>query len=97
MKSDKINNKHKNIFESDTNIKQLIENYRYYENINKDDTKVLKNIDQINESNNEIIDKNIESKNENVSIDNNLNKKINKKKSKTKNKINYKIIKKKMF
>lgn len=97
MKSDKINNKHKNIFESDTNIKQLIENYRYYENINKDDTKVLKNIDQINESNNEIIDKNIESKNENVSIDNNLNKKINKTKSKTKNKFNAKMIKEKMF
>jgi hypothetical protein len=72
VKSGKINNKHKNIFESDTNIKQLIENYRYCESINNEENKILKDKKSL-ENKNDLNNLNIlEIKKENESINRNV-------------------------
>ena len=59
MKSIKVNKKRKNIFENDTNLKQLLDNYRKHENI--DDNIFSNSCDEITECNNSDLKLNEES------------------------------------
>jgi len=59
VKSIKVNKKRKNIFENDTNLKQLLDNYRKHENI--DDNIFSNSCDEITECNNSDLKLNEES------------------------------------